>query len=116
MKTRNDLNYFWLAALLLLPLSQAGDSALGAADQVEELLQDQSKARREEKVKELQRQERIENLKRDQDASQSQRQLEQLKQEKTDPSQPHQPKAAETQRQLDQQRNEQQLQRLQSEQ
>lgn len=87
-----------------------------AEDQLKEILQEQTKARNEEKAKALQRQEQIEILKRDRENVEAQRQLDQVKERKIEPGQPSQPKAGEVQRQLDQQRNDEQLQRLQTDQ
>ena len=60
-------------SLIVVFLICSTNDVHGAADQLEEVMKEQSKARQEEKVKALQRQEQIENLKRDQQSSQSQR-------------------------------------------
>ena len=105
------------AITLLISFLLFGPSAVFAAeDQVNEILQEQTKARQEEKARELKRQEQLDNLKREQDLNQQQRQLDQIKQQKSEPTQPQQPEAAQTQRQLDQLKNEQQLQQLQTDQ
>ena len=101
---------------IVIVLIYATNEARGAADQLEEVLKQQTKARQEEKVKALQRQEQIDSLKRDQQSSQSQQQLDRLKQSKPEPSQAQQPQAGQTQQQLDQLKNDQQLQRLQTDQ
>ena len=70
-----------------------------AADLVEEILKEQTKARQGTKGKRAAAPEQIENLKRDREINQLQQQLDQLKQSKPEASQPQQPDAAQTQRQ-----------------
>ena len=80
-KMLRTVNSLLVMLSLLFTVAQANREAWGAADQLEELLQEQTKVRREDKVKELQRREQLENLKREQNSSQLQRQLDQSKQE-----------------------------------
>ncbi len=89
--------------------------ASASADQIEEIKQEQTKARRQEQINEIRRQEQIETLKRDQQLNQAQQQLDQLKQQKVDPAGAQQPQAQQTQQQLDQIKNELQIKRLQNE-
>ncbi|TMA66567.1 MAG: hypothetical protein E6J73_03535, partial [Deltaproteobacteria bacterium] len=55
------------SALCLSVMIVLASPVFAAADPVEEILKEQTKARQEQKIKEQQRQEQIENLKRDRD-------------------------------------------------
>jgi uncharacterized protein YaiL (DUF2058 family) len=64
---------------VLMSFLLLGASAVFAAeDQLNEILQEQTKARQEEKARELKRQEQLENLKREQDLNRQQHQLDQI--------------------------------------
>ncbi|HEU5464377.1 MAG TPA: hypothetical protein VFV82_09625, partial [Candidatus Binatia bacterium] len=84
-----------------------------ASDPLEEVLQENSsKARQEEKIKELQRREQLEKLRRDRESQHYQQHLEQLRRR---PAEPSRPESQSQQQRLDQQRNDQQLEHLQTE-
>ena len=69
---------------VLMSFFLLGASAVFAAeDQLNEILQEQTKARQEEKARELKRQEPLENLRRDQDLNQQQHELDHIKQQKS---------------------------------
>ena len=101
----------WSLLLLLAGLSLAPWRAWSAAD--DHLVKDQEKVRREEKLKELQRQEQMENFRREQEIQELQRKLGESRRK---PEEKAQGESVDIQRRIDQLLNEQQLQRLHAEQ
>jgi hypothetical protein len=114
MKITNPSIVIPVGVTLVLALSSA--PSWGAADQVGEMLKEQTKARQEDKAKAVERQEQLENLKRDHESQRAQQQLDQQKIQRSDTAGPQPSKTGQTQLQLDQNRNDQQLQRLQTDQ
>ena len=96
------ISSLWLLLLGFTLFLRLASNLWAAADQLEEIRQEQTKTRQQEQVKELRQREQIENLKRDQQINQSQQELDQLKQQKVDEQSQKQPQANQTQQQLDQ--------------
>ena len=76
------MSHLFAAIFVPLILCAAPRSAWPAADQLEEIRQEQTKDRQKKQLEDLKRQEQLENLKRDQQIQQVQRELEQIKQSK----------------------------------
>jgi hypothetical protein len=93
-----------------------------AADQTEEIQQEQTRARQQEQVNQANRREQLEQFKRDQQLNQAQQHLDQVKQQTVNQpllqpqqQQQQQQQINQTQQRLDQLKNEQQINRVQTE-
>jgi Na+-transporting methylmalonyl-CoA/oxaloacetate decarboxylase gamma subunit len=108
--TRGNLTMLMIVIFAIVLMSKVA----AAQDVTDEIRQEQTKARQQQRLEDLRRQEQVRQLQRDQKAREQQQRLDQI-QRQTAPSDGQQKQdGAQIQRQIDQQQVEQQLKRMQN--